>query len=117
MKKKYLWLSVFILGILSFIYIIKGIFPFGNESIIWSDMHEQITAIYYHFYDAIRGNSSLLVDFTSGGGINFVGILAYYILSPFTLILLLFPRDLVENAVSIVVEMHMEMTVTFYFFQ
>ncbi len=103
MKKKYLWLSVFILGILSFIYIIKGIFPFGNESIIWSDMHEQITAIYYHFYDAIRGNSSLLVDFTSGGGVNFVGILAYYILSPFTLILLLFPRDLVENAVSIVV--------------
>ena len=83
MKKKCFWLSVFILGILSFIYIIKGIFPFGNESIIWSDMHEQITAIYYHFYDAIRGNSSLLVDFTSGGGVNFVGILAYYILSPF----------------------------------
>ena len=103
MKKKYLWLSVFILGVLSVIYIIKGIFPFGNESVIWSDMHEQITAIYYHFYDAIRGNSSLLVDFTSGGGVNFVGILAYYILSPFTLILLLFPRDLVENAVSIVV--------------
>ncbi len=103
MKKKYFWLSVFILGILCVVYIIKGIFPFGNESIIWSDMHEQITAIYYHFYDAIRGNSSLLVDFTSGGGINFVGILAYYILSPFTLILLLFPRDLVENAVSIVV--------------
>ncbi len=102
-KKKYLILGVVTFAIIAFIFIIQGIFPFGNNSIIWSDMHEQITALYYHFYDAVRGNGSLLVDFTSGGAINFLGIIAYYILSPFTLILLLFPRELVENAVSIVV--------------
>lgn len=102
-NRKYLLTGVFVLAILSIIFIIKGIFPFGDNSIIWSDMHEQITAIYYHFYDAIRGNSSIFVDFSSSGGVNFVGIMAYYILSPFTLILLLFPRELVENAVSIVV--------------
>lgn len=102
-KKKYFIVGAITLAIIAFIFIIKGIFPFGDNSIIWSDMHEQITALYYHFYDAIRGNGSLLVDFTSGGGLNFLGIIAYYILSPFTLILLFFPRDLVENAVSIVV--------------
>ena len=66
-------------------------------------MHEQITAMYYHFYDAVHGSSSLLVDFNSGGGISFIGIIAYYIASPFTLVLLLFPRDMLTNAVSLTV--------------
>jgi len=102
-NKKYLLTGIITTVILCIIFFIKDIFPFGNNSIIWSDMHEQITALYYHFYDAVRGSKSILVDFTSGGGVNFVGIMAYYILSPFSLILLLFPRELVENAVSIVV--------------
>ena len=103
MKKKYVITSIIILVILSIIYILKGYFPFGNESIIWSDMHEQITAMYYHFYDSIYNSKSLFVDFNSGGAINFVGVLAYYILSPFTLIILFFPRELIDNAVSIIV--------------
>lgn len=103
MKKKYLITGFLTILILSIVFILKGIFPFGAKSIIWSDMHEQVTAIYYHFYDAIKNGSSLLVDYTSGGGINFLGVIAYYILSPFSLILLFFPRDIVYNAVSIVV--------------
>ncbi len=103
MKKKYFLVSILTLLIISIVFILKGIFPFGSTSIIWSDMHEQVTAIYYHFYDAVKNGSSLLVDFNSGGGINFLGVIAYYILSPFSLILLFFPRDMVFNAVSIVV--------------
>ena len=93
--------------LLSIIFIIKGIFPYGTNSIIWSDMHEQITAIFYHFYDAVYSSSSLLIDFYSGGGINFIGVYAYYIASPFTFILLLFPRELIANAVSIIVMLKM----------
>ena len=110
MKKKYVITSIIILVILSIIYILKGYFPFGNESIIWSDMHEQITAMYYHFYDSVYNSSSLLVDFNSGGTISFIGVLAYYILSPFTLIILLFPRDLIDNAVSIIVALKILMS-------
>lgn len=103
MKKKYIVTSIVILGVLSVIFFIKGYYPFGSQSIIWSDMHEQITAMYYHFYDSIYNSKSLFVDFNSGGAINFVGVLAYYILSPFTLIILFFPRELIDNAVSIIV--------------
>lgn len=85
------------------IFISKGIFPFGNNSLIWGDMHDQITAFYYHFYDSFRGDSSLLVNFSTSGGINFIGILAYYVLSPFSLITLLFPRDEIYLVVSIIV--------------
>lgn len=102
-NKKYFITGGLVLAIFSIIFIIKGIFPFGDGSVIWSDMHEQITAIYYHFYDAVWKDGSIFVDFTSGGGVNFFGIMAYYIMSPFSLLLLVFPRSLVENAVSIVV--------------
>lgn len=102
-KNKYLLTGVITITIICFVYIIKGIFPFGTSPIAYGQMHEQITAIYYKFYDAVRGNASLLVDFNSGGGIGFFGIIAYYVTSPFSLLLLLFPRALLSDAISIVV--------------
>ena len=101
--KHYLLTSGIVLGILITIFLIKGIYPFGNHSLIWGDMHDQITAFYYHFYDSIRGNSSLLIDFTTSGSINFLGILAYYILSPFSLLVLLVERDKIYLMVSVIV--------------
>ena len=102
-KRPYIINALLVLAIFSFIFISKGIFPFGKNSLIWGDMHDQITAFYYHFYDSFRGTSSLFVNFTTSGGINFFGILCYYILSPITFILLLFPREDIYLAVSIVV--------------
>lgn len=101
--RKYLITSAFVLLFFTIVFCVKDIFPFGNNSVVWSDMHEQVTAMYYHFYDAVYGNGSFLIDFTSGGGINFVGISAYYIMSPVTLLLLLFPRDMIIQGVSLVV--------------
>ena len=101
-KNKYFLTSIISLLIISLIFISKGIFPFGNNSVIWSDMHEQVTALYYHLRDAVYGGN-LLVNFNSGGAVNFIGIMAYYILSPFTAIILLFPRDMIPQAVSIIV--------------
>ncbi len=105
MKKWYPYIITFLLVVCIFliIFVSKGIFPFGNNSLIWGDMHDQITAFYYHFYDCFHGKTSLLVNFTTSSGINFIGILAYYILSPFSFILLLFPREQIYLAVSIVI--------------
>ena len=102
-KNKYFLTAIISLLIISLIFIYKGIFPFGSNSVIWSDLHEQVTALYYKLYDSVRGSGSLFVDFNSGGAINLLGILAYYILSPFSLIVLLFPRDMIPEAVSLIV--------------
>ena len=69
--KPYIHTSLIVLGIFLILFLIKGIYPFGNNSLIWGDMHDQITAFYYHFYDCFHGNKSLLVDFTTSGGVNF----------------------------------------------
>ena len=57
MKKKrnlYLLNIAIVLLILTIIFIYKGIYPFGNNTLIWGDMHDQITAFYYNFYDALN---------------------------------------------------------------
>ncbi len=92
-----------VFGIFLILFMGKGIYPFGPNSLIWGDMHDQITSFYYHFYDTIYGTDSLLVDFSSSGGVNFIGILAYYILSPFTLLVLLVPREDIYLMVSVIV--------------
>ena len=102
-KNKYFLTAIISFLIISLIFIYKGTFPFGSNSVIWSDLHEQVTALYYKLYDSVRGSGSLFVDFNSGGAINLIGILAYYILSPFSLIILLFPRDMIPEAVSLIV--------------
>lgn len=102
-KRAYIVTILLVFVIFLFLFIGKGIFPFGKNSLIWGDMHDQITAFYYHFYDSFYGNSSLLIDFTTSGGVNFFGVLCYYILSPLSFLLLLFPREDIYLAVSIIV--------------
>lgn len=103
LKNPYLITAGIVFFVFLLIFIVKKIFPFGENTLIYSDMHDQITAFYYHFYDVIHGSKSLFVDFSTSGGINFWGIMAYYILSPVTLILLFFSRSQIYLAVSIVV--------------
>ena len=101
--KPYIYTSLLVLGIFLILFLIKGIYPFGNNSLIWGDMHDQITAFYYHFYDSVYGTKSLFVDFTTSGGVNFFGIFAYYLISPFTLLVLLFPRTDIYLAISLII--------------
>ncbi|MDD3241730.1 MAG: YfhO family protein [Bacilli bacterium] len=103
MKKNYLITIISIVTMLIILFVGKEIFPFGSNSLIWGDMHDQVTSFYYKIYDTFKGNSSLLIDFTSSGGINFLGILAYYVLSPFSLLVLLFSRSDIYLVVSIII--------------
>ena len=56
--KPYIITLCICIAIFLIVFISKGIFPFGNHSLIWGDMHDQITAFYYHLYDSIRGDGS-----------------------------------------------------------
>ena len=102
-NKKYFITSFLVLVIFAIIFFAENMFPFGSNSLVWSDMHEQIVPMYYHFYDSVLGDLSLLIDFTSSGGTNFIGVMAYYIMSPISLVLLLFPRNMLLYGTSLVI--------------
>ena len=101
--KPYIIVSLITLFIFLLVSFIKGFFPFGHNYIIWGDLHEQIIPIYYRFYDVIHNGGSLFIDYTNGGGINYFGIMAYYIISPFSLLILLFPRNMIPELFNIII--------------
>ena len=75
------------------LYIAMELHPFGDGSVLVLDLNAQ----YAFFYEALRawvwGEGSLLYSFGRSLGGEFMGIYAYYIASPFSYIVALFPRD------------------------
>lgn len=96
-----------VLGISLLIFIVlflfKGIYPLGKNTLIFGDMYDQITSYYYYLYDSIRGNDSVFINFASSNGINFFGIIAYYLLSPFSLLMLIVERNKIHLFISVVI--------------
>ena len=85
------------------IFISKKIYPFGHNTLIYSDMYDQLTSYYYYLYDCIKGSSSIFINFSASSGINFFGIICYYLFSPFTFLILLSTRNKIYLFVSIIV--------------
>lgn len=103
MKKKYFISGLIVAVILLIVFLVKGMYPFGKNYIMWGDMYEQIVPLYYNFYDVIRNGKSILIDYTGGLASSFIPNFFYYISSPFTFLVLLFQRNDIPNAVNIIV--------------
>ena len=97
---------------------IKQIFPFGSNTIDYYDMGQQIAAFYYHVYDALHGEKSLFFDWYSALGTNMVMNTSGSIgISVFSLLLYLFPRDMILQALSVFTLVKMMcMSVAMYYF-
>lgn len=100
-RKNYSYLSYcfFIPVVLYFItYLSMGLHPIGNGSVLVLDLNGQ----YVYFYEALRnavlGDTSLLYSFARQLGGEFLGIYAYYVASPFSYIVCLFPQSRILEA-------------------
>lgn len=82
-----------------------GMAPFGTKSIMITDMGQQYLEYYTAFYDAVKNGSSLLFTWNTGLGMNFLGIYAYYLASPFTWLIFLFPRAAIANAILLIISL------------
>lgn len=73
------------------IFIINGIFPFGDESFMHSDMYHQYVPFLSEMLSKIRSGDSLSYSWNVGVGSNFLALYAYYMASPFNWLVALFP--------------------------
>ena len=74
-------------------YFAFGVYPFGGESVLVLDLNAQ----YVYFFGALRrvlhGDASLFYSFSRALGGEFLGIFAYYLASPLSFLVALFPAD------------------------
>ena len=100
-SKYYLYPIIFIAAplLLLLVYALRGVYPFGQGSVLALDLNAQYIYYYEAFRDAILGNKSLLYSFSRTLGGEMIGLYAYYLASPFTFILLIFPKKLLTEAI------------------
>ena len=80
------------------IYLVRGEHPFGDGCVLVLDLNGQ----YVYFFEALRravwGDGELLYSFSRALGGEFMGIYAYYLASPFSYIVCLFPESRILEA-------------------
>lgn len=99
--KNYSYLSYcfFIPAVLYFlIYLSMGLHPFGDGSVLVLDLNGQYVYFYEALRNAVMGDTSLLYSFARQLGGEFLGIYAYYVASPFSYIVCLFPQSRILEA-------------------
>ena len=75
-----------------------GVYPFGDKSILTSDMFSQYIQFYNRLYDSFYSGKSLFYSWEAGLGLNLVGVIAYYLSSPLSLLILFFERPHLPEA-------------------
>ncbi|MCI9360263.1 MAG: YfhO family protein [Hungatella sp.] len=81
--------------IMVIIFAQRGIFPFGEESFLRTDMYHQYAPFFSEFQYKLSNGRSLLYSWNIGMGINFSALYAYYLASPLNWLLILCPKNLV----------------------
>ncbi|MEW4414762.1 YfhO family protein [Clostridium sp. AN503] len=81
--------------IMLIIFAQRGIFPFGEESFLRTDMYHQYAPFFSEFQNKLTHGGSLLYSWDVGMGVNFSALYAYYLASPLNWLLVLCPKNLV----------------------
>lgn len=83
-------------------YFLRRLYPFGNGSVMITDMYSQYVPLLYRFYDVVTGEKNLFLDFSISGGANLYVDTINEVINPFNYVLLLFGREMIYKAVNVI---------------
>jgi len=86
-----------------FVMLISQYEPFGSYSMLYSDMYHQYYPFFVAFRDALRSGKGLLYTWSVGLGMDYLGLIAYYLASPLNLLSVLVPESLLLEYFSLLV--------------
>jgi len=75
-----------------FVMLISQYEPFGKYSILYSDMYHQYYPFFVAFRNTLRSGESLLHSWSVGLGMDYLGLMSYYLASPLNLLSVLVPE-------------------------
>ncbi len=75
------------------IFIINGIYPFGDRSFLSGDLYHQYMPFFSELLRKVRGGEGLGFSYNVGIGSNFLALFVYYLASPAHILALLFPKE------------------------
>lgn len=82
-------------------YVCFDVYPFGERSVLTLDLNGQYIYYFESLRDAFWGDGSAFYSWSRNLSGGFMGIIGYYLASPFTLIVMLLPRKMILESVMI----------------
>jgi uncharacterized membrane protein YfhO len=87
-------------GIMYLAYALFEVHPFGDGSVLVLDLNGQYVYYYEAYRDALLGDGSLIYDWSRNLSGSMFGIFAYYLASPFMILVCIFPRTAMCGAIE-----------------
>ncbi len=98
------YISFFLpLVIMIAIFAVRGIFPFGDNVYLRSDMYHQYCPFFSELWDKIRNGGSLFYSWEAGLGSNFTALYGYYLSSPLNWFIGFFPHNYIIELMNIII--------------
>ncbi|MFD2308284.1 YfhO family protein [Enterococcus termitis] len=118
MKKSFLICGSFFLPFLLLIILwsILGLAPFGNNNLLVSDLGTQYMPFLSAFKQFFQGDSYSLYSFSDALGGTILPLTAYYLLSPFNFLVLLFSYDQLPIAILLIITLKISLMGTSMFY-
>ena len=89
--------------------------PFGNNrSMLYSDMYHQYYPFFLDFRRALRSGDSLLYSWSVGMGLDYLGLISYYLASPLNLLTILLPESWMLEYFSLLVPIKLGLASLFF---
>lgn len=82
------------------IFVVRGIFPFGQQSFFNGDLYHQYFPFLKEFNAIIKQGGSLLYSWRAGLGTNFLAMFAYYLATPTNILSLIIPESFLIEFIS-----------------
>ena len=83
--------------------IIRGFEPFGATTMLYSDMYHQYYPFFVNFREALLRGDSLLYNWNLGMGMDYLGLISYYLSSPLNLLSVFVPEQYLLEYFSLLV--------------
>ena len=94
---------VFTSFILLTVFLAGEMFPFGEGTVSWCDMNQQIIPLFCDFKDVLSGENSLFLNTQNAGGMNFYGVFFFNLSSPFSFLVALVNKSQIPYLMNILV--------------
>lgn len=100
MRRMYLFSFFVPFGMMALVYCSIGAWPFvGPNSALVLDMNGQYVYFFANLRNIVFGDNSFLYSWSRSLGGEFMGMYAYYLASPLSWLVLLFPESMITDAI------------------
>lgn len=101
--RRRIYLPVFMIpvAVMYAAYALFNVHPFGTNSVLVLDLNGQYVYYYEALRDAFWGDGSLMYDWSRNLSGEMFGVFAYYLASPFMLVICLLPRTWMCGAIEL----------------